>query len=94
MACVFCESEQMKPEFWDTFADNFDTAANPYYVTVRGHVLLEIGFRTRLYPPDIVAQWRRDGGLCFQGKFVPWADITFISWTPRVDRKDLEEIEK
>lgn len=89
MSCLFCQSAQLKPEFWET---GWDEKENPYYVTVRGKQVLEIGFRTRLYPPDIITRWRHDGGLCFRNKFVPWSDIKEVCWNPPLERKFLDEI--
>lgn len=91
MSCLFCESAQLKPAFWET---GWDEKENPYYVTVKGKELVSCSFRTRLYPPDIIARWRHDGGLCFQDRFVPWSDVKEVHWNVRLEKKFLDEVEE
>ena len=93
MPCLFCHTGKMKPEFW-LGENQWSVEENPYYIRVRSHTMLEQGFRTRLYPPDIVAQWVRDGGLCYRSRFIPWADVQEITWEPQVAREALEPVEE
>ena len=93
MACLFCQSEQMRPEFWLT-EPVWDSEVNPYYVRVTGEQCFEFGFRTRIYPPDIIARWIKDGGLCMTNKFIPWRDVIRVSWEPSLEKRFLDEIEE
>lgn len=91
MACLFCDTTDVRPEFWDT-GWNEETG---FYVTVKGKQVLEFGFRTRFHPAVIIARWRHDGGLYFQNRFVPWSDIQNVSWNPPLAKilldADMEE---
>lgn len=86
MPCLWCASERMKPEFWDT---GWIVKDNPFYIQVVTKADRRT-FRTKYDPRDVIAQWRKDGGLCFKNKFIPWGTVIEVTWEPNLDKELLE----
>ena len=90
MSCLFCSDGKLRPEFWlGAYTEN------SYYVTViSGTMLDERNFHTAIYPPDLVAQWIRDGGICFRNRFLLWSDVKEVTWSPTLSAVPLEKTDE